>query len=87
MAAVVAAASSDDLLCLLHCAAVARPTGMVYQPELLLAGAYAYAGQSAIPCLQSALVQTRYLLMMALVITCSAYSDVLHIVDIVSSLL
>lgn len=59
LAAVVAAAGGDDLLRVVHGAAVARPAGMVHQSELLLAGTHAYAGQSRVTCLQLAFMQTR----------------------------
>ena len=47
MAAVVAAPGGDDLLHVVHGAAVAHQPWMVLQPELLLAWAHAYAGHSS----------------------------------------
>ena len=48
VAAVVAAPGGDDLLHALHGAAVAHQPWMVLQPELLLAWAHAYAGDSSV---------------------------------------
>ena len=51
VAAVVAAAGGDDLFHAVHDSVVAHQSGMVHQPELLVAWSHAHAGQSPSPSL------------------------------------